>query len=161
MSFTDNLFLRDDEPDGQGERFANLAQFWNIEGLTVEHNTIWDGKGIVLVAEGAQNSPSAMIDHNLFCCFSVSKPIGATYTITDSYNIFGEAPSGLSKSTTDSVNSKPQFDGTATDDYRLPATPTASASTGALQGSSTVRSTELKRNTSPRGRSRATAPAVR
>jgi hypothetical protein len=123
VSFTDNLFLRDNEPDGKGEHFANLAQFWNIQGLTVQRNTIWDGKGIVLVAEGAQNSPSVTLDHNLFTRFSISKAVGTAYTVTESYNIFGESPQGMTKGATDSVSSNPQFDGTATDDYRLASNP--------------------------------------
>jgi hypothetical protein len=121
--FTDNLYLRDNEPDGKGEHFFDLAQFWNIQGLTIAHNTIWDGKGIVLVAEGAHNSPSATIDHNLFSYFSISKAVGTPYSITESFNIFEEAPLGLSKSGTDSVNSTPQFDNTATNDYRLASNP--------------------------------------
>ncbi len=123
VSFTDNLFLRDDEPDGGGERFGNLAQIWNTQGVTIERNTIWDGKGMVLVAEDAQNSPSATVDHNLFSHFSISKAVGTPYTLTESYNIFDEAPLGLSTSSTDSVSSKPQFDNTATDDYRLASNP--------------------------------------
>jgi hypothetical protein len=123
VSFTENLLLRDNEPDGKGEHFGNLAQFWNIQGLTIEHNTDWDGKGIVLVAEDAQNSPSATIDHNLFSYFSISKAIGTPYAITESYDIFEEAPETLDRSSTDSIDSKPQFDDTATDDYRLASNP--------------------------------------
>jgi hypothetical protein len=77
----------------------------------------------VLVAEDARNSPSATIDHNLFSYFSISKPIGKAYTITESYNIFEEAPETLTRSSTDSVNSKPQFNNTASNDYRLASNP--------------------------------------
>jgi hypothetical protein len=124
VAFTDNLFLRDNEPDEHGARFGNLAQFWNIEDLTVERNTIWDGKGIVLVAEDAQLPPSASVTHNMLSNFSLSKPVGTPYALSESFNVFGEAPSSLaSRSSTDAVNANPQFNDSATDDYRLAHNP--------------------------------------
>ncbi len=123
VSITDNLFLRDDEPDGKGERFYNLAQMWNVQGLTVEHNTIWDGKGMVLVAEDAQNSPSATVDHNLFSHFSISKAVGTPYTLTESYNIFGHPPLSFVPSATDRTIARPRFIEAAGNPYRLASNP--------------------------------------
>jgi Right handed beta helix region len=123
VSITDNLFLRDNEPDEKGERFANYAQAWNIENLTVEHNTIWDGKGLALVTEDASVSPSATIDHNLITALTINKPIGKGYALSEDYNIFDEAPWSFTPSSTDTTNSNPQFVDTATDDYRLATNP--------------------------------------
>jgi hypothetical protein len=123
VSFTDNLFLRDNEPDGKRERFYNLAQFWNVQGLTVEHNTIWDGKGIVLVAEDAQNSPSVTIDHNLLSYLSISRPIGRAYALGESRNIFGHLPSSFMPAATDRTNARPRLIGAGGDPYRLARNP--------------------------------------
>jgi hypothetical protein len=123
VSITDNLFLRDDEPDEEGKRFADYAQAWNIEDLTVENNTIWDGKGLALVTEDASVSPSATIDHNLLTALTVNEPIGKAYALTEDYNIFDEAPWSFTPSSTDATNSNPQFVDTATDDYRLATNP--------------------------------------
>jgi hypothetical protein len=123
LSFTENLFLRDDVPDGKGERFFNLAQFWNTQGLTIAHNTIWDGKGIVLVAEDAQNSPSATIDHNLFSDLTISKPIGTAYALSESYNVFGQPPWSFVPSATDRTIARPRFVYSAAGPYRLARNP--------------------------------------
>jgi hypothetical protein len=123
VSVTDNLFLRDDEPDETGERYANYAQAWNIENLTVENNTIWDGKGLALVTEDASVSPSAIIDHNLLAALTINKPIGKGYALTENYNIFDEAPWSFTPSASDTTNSNPQFVDTATDDYQLATNP--------------------------------------
>ncbi len=123
VSITDNLFLRDDEPDEAGERFANYAQAWNIENLTVENNTIWDGKGLALVTDDASVSPSATIDHNLITALTINEPIGKAYALTEDYNIFDEAPWSFTPSSTDTTNSNPQFVNTATDDYQLATNP--------------------------------------
>jgi hypothetical protein len=123
VTFSENLFLRDQEADAAGEKFGNLAQFWNIHELTMENNTIWDGKGLVLVAEGSSVSPTATVDHNLFSYFSVSKAVGTPYALTENHNIFENDPSSISRNSTDSVTANPGFDNTATDDYRLASNP--------------------------------------
>ncbi len=123
VSITDNLFLRDNEPDEEGEKFANYAQAWNIENLTVENNTIWDGKGLALVTEDASVSPSATIDHNLITALTINKPIGKAYALSEDYNIFDEAPWSFTPSSTDTTNANPQFVDTATDDYQLASNP--------------------------------------
>ena len=118
VSFTDNLFLRD-----QIGSFANFAQVWDVQGLTMQHNTIWDGKGFALVAEGASFTPTATIDHNVLNIFKVSQPIGNAYSITEGNDVFGESPTNLSEGSGDSVVASPQFANTATDDYRLAGNP--------------------------------------
>ena len=77
VSFTENLFLRDNQPSGDGRRYADLTQFWNIHDLRIERNTIWDDKGIVLAAEAAQVSPSASVTSagNGGCCRSMPTPL--------------------------------------------------------------------------------------
>jgi hypothetical protein len=118
VSFTDNLFLRD-----QIGTYANFAQIWNVQGLTIQHNTIWDGKGFALVANEASFTPTATIDHNVLNIFKVSQPIGNAYSITEGNDIFGESPTNLSEGSGDSVVANPQFAKTATDDYRLASNP--------------------------------------
>jgi Right handed beta helix region len=118
VSFTDNLFLRDQEGS-----YANFAQIWNVKGLTIQHNTIWDGKGFALVAEDASFTPTAAIDHNVLNIFKVSQPIGTPFSITESEDIFGESPTNMSEGAGDSVVSSPKFANTANDDYRLASNP--------------------------------------
>ncbi len=118
VSFTDNLFLRDQEGS-----YANFAQVWNVKGLTIQHNTIWDGKGFALVANEASFTPTATIDHNVINIFKVEKPIGNAFSITEGQDIFGEAPTNMSEGAGDSVVSSPKFANTATDDYRLASNP--------------------------------------
>jgi hypothetical protein len=118
VSFTDNLFLRDQEGS-----YANFAQIWNVKGLAIQHNTIWDGKGFALVAEDASFTPTATIDHNVLNIFKVSQPIGTPYSITEGEDIFGESPTNMSEGAGDSVVSSPKFANTATDDYRLASNP--------------------------------------
>ncbi len=118
VSFTDNLFLRD-----QIGSYANFAQVWNVKGLAIQHNTIWDGKGFALVANGASFTPTATIDHNVINIFKVEKPIGNPFSITEGNDVFGEAPTNMSEGAGDSVVSSPKFASTATDDYRLASNP--------------------------------------
>jgi hypothetical protein len=118
VSFADNLFLRD-----QIGSFANFAQVWNVQGLTIQRNTIWDGKGFALVAEGASFTPTATIDHNVINIFKVSQPIGNAYSITEGNDIFGEPPTNLTEGSGDSVVASPSFTNTAIDDYRLAGNP--------------------------------------
>ncbi len=118
VSFTDNLFLRD-----QIGSYANFSQIWNTQGLTIQHNTIWDGKGFALVAEGASFTPTATINHNVLNIFKVSQPVGNAFSITEGNDIFGESPTNLNEGSGDSVVSSPQFTNTASDDYRLASNP--------------------------------------
>jgi hypothetical protein len=118
VAFTDNLFLRD-----QIGSYANFAQIWNVQSLTIQRNTIWDGKGLALVANGASFTPTATIDHNVIDTFTVEQPVGAPYSITEGNDIFGESPTNLSEGSGDSVVANPQFVNTATDDYRLAGNP--------------------------------------
>jgi hypothetical protein len=118
VTVADNLFVRDSEGS-----YANFAQIWNCQNLTVEDNTIWDGKGLALVADEASFAPAATIERNLFQHFTVEKPVGSPYSLTEGENIFGESPSGLTTAKSDAVNANPKFDDTATDDYRLASNP--------------------------------------
>jgi hypothetical protein len=118
VSVTDNLFLRDSEGT-----YADFAQLWNIKNLTFQHNTIWDGKGMALVANGASFTPTATIDHNVISNFSLNSEGGPAYAITEGQDIFGEAPNRMSEGPGDSVNANPQFKSTGSDDCRLASNP--------------------------------------
>jgi hypothetical protein len=114
VSITDNLFLRD-----QVGAYANFAQIWNVQGLTIQHNTIWDGKGLALVADEASFTPTATIDHNAFSNLVVEPPVGTPYAIAEHDNLFGQAPWSFRASPTDRVTARPRFADPARNDYRL------------------------------------------
>jgi Right handed beta helix region len=118
VSFTENLLVRD-----QIGSYANFAQVWNVQGLTIQQNTIWDGKGFALVANGASFTPTATIDHNVLNIFKVEQPIGTAFSITEGNDVFGESPTNLSEGSGDSILASPSFANTATDDYRLASNP--------------------------------------
>jgi hypothetical protein len=118
VAFTDNLFLRD-----QVGTYANFAQIWNVRGLTVEHNTIWDGKGLALVANQASFTPTARVDHNAIDIFTIERPVGTPYTVTETRNVFGESPWSFGASASDRAASRPRFVDPARDDYRLARNP--------------------------------------
>jgi nitrous oxidase accessory protein NosD len=117
VTFSENLFVRDHVGS-----YANLSQLWNVRGLSVQHNTIWDGKGLALIANEASVAPSATIDHNVFSSLSVNQPIGTPYALVESHNRFGQAPS-FRIAHSDRVLHHPHFRATATDDYRLTNNP--------------------------------------
>jgi Right handed beta helix region len=118
VTVAENLFLRD-----QIGAYANFAQIWNVRGLTVQHNTIWDGKGLALVADQASFTPTATIDHNLIDVFTIERPVGTPYSVTERRNIFGESPWSFGASVTDRAASRPRFHDPARDDYRLARNP--------------------------------------
>jgi hypothetical protein len=114
VSFADNLFLRD-----QTGSYANFSQIWNVRGLTVRHNTIWDGKGLALVANEASFTPTAAFDHNVIVNLVVERPVGAAYAIAEHDNLFGEAPWSFRANAGDRVLPRPRFRASAHGDYRL------------------------------------------
>ena len=118
VSLTENLFLRD-----QVGAYANFAQIWNARNLTIQHNTIWDGKGLALAADHASFTPTARIDHNLFSNLVVEPPIGTPYAIVERDNLFGQAPWSFRASPTDRLASRPRFADPARNDYRLARNP--------------------------------------
>ncbi len=114
VSFVDNLFVRD-----QIGSYANLSQVWNVKGLTVEHNTIWDGKGLALVADEASFQPTATIERNLIATFTLERPTGTPYAMSERENVFGQAPWSFVASRTDRTIAHPRFLAPARGDYRL------------------------------------------
>jgi|GEM_PF-1852149 hypothetical protein len=118
VTVSDNLFLRDHEGS-----YANFAQIWNSTNLVMEKNTIWDGKGLALVADNASFAPTATIQDNLIEHFTVEPPTGTPYSLTEGHDIFGESPTGFTAAGSDSVQASPPFKDPATDDYRLSPNP--------------------------------------
>lgn len=119
VSFRDNLFLRDSIGAS-----ANFAQVWNTAGLGAEHNTIWDDKGLALVADGSVVTPTAAIDHNVLAEASVNHTSGKPYALFHrAFSIFGDAGSNFPMVSTDRVLTSPHFINPATDDYRLATNP--------------------------------------
>ncbi len=123
VSFTENLFLRDNQPSGDGRRYADLTQFWNIHDLKIERNTIWDDKGIVLAAEAAQVSPSARVTHNLLSYFALRPPVGTPYALSESFNVFATTPTPPARGAGERRVRSPRFADTKRDDYRLAHNP--------------------------------------
>lgn len=118
VTVTDNLFVRD-----RRGRSESLSQVWNVSGLTVERNTIWDGEGLTLVADDAVVLPSAKVDHNLLWSFSVASPKGRPYELKQQHNLLGEAPWSFAPGRTDRVLVRPPFVNVAIGDYRLARNP--------------------------------------
>ncbi|MGA7705361.1 MAG: right-handed parallel beta-helix repeat-containing protein [Solirubrobacteraceae bacterium] len=114
VSVADNLFVRDEIGS-----YANFSQIWNVKGLTVEHNTIWDGKGLALVADEASFQPTATVERNLIATFTLEQPTGTPYAIAEGHNDFGQAPWSFKPSRTDRTVAHPRFVAPARGDYRL------------------------------------------
>ncbi len=114
VSFVENLFVRD-----QIGSYANFAQIWNVKGLTIEHNTIWDGKGLALVADEASFQPTATVEHNLIATFTMEQPTGTPYAMVERNNIFGQAPWSFKPSRSDRTVAHPRFVAPSRGDYRL------------------------------------------
>ncbi len=118
VNVTDNLFIRDNEGT-----YADFAQLWNVHGLELQHNTIWDGKGLVLVADEATVAPTARIDHNVLEIFTIERPVGNPYAVSESHNVFGQSPWSFRTSALDHAAARPRFVDPAHDDYRLARNP--------------------------------------
>lgn len=114
VSFAENLFVRD-----QIGSYANFAQVWNVKGLTIEHNTIWDGKGLALVADEASFQPTATVERNLIATFTLEQPTGTPYEMVERNNIFGQAPWSFKPSRSDRTVAHPRFVAPSRGDYRL------------------------------------------
>jgi hypothetical protein len=114
VSFTDNLFVRD-----QVGSYANFSQIWNVKGLKIEHNTIWDGKGLALVADEASFQPTATVERNLIATFTLEQPTGTPYAMVERENIFGQAPWSFKPSRSDHTVAHPRFVAASRGDYRL------------------------------------------
>ncbi|MGH2913127.1 MAG: right-handed parallel beta-helix repeat-containing protein [Solirubrobacteraceae bacterium] len=118
VSFTDNLFVRDHIGS-----YANYSQIWNVRGLTVRHNTIWDGKGLALRADEASFTPTAIVDHNVIVSFVIERSTGAPYAISEHDNLFGLAPWSFRASRSDRTVGRLRFMGSTRGDYRLARNP--------------------------------------
>ena len=139
VTVSDNLFVRDSEGS-----YADFAQIWNSQNLVVQRNTIWDGKGLALVADNASFAPTATIDHNLFAHFTVEKPVGSPYSLTEGHNIFSESPTGFRPSRTDRISLHPRFRNQRGGISGLRAAGRASESTGIPPVSTTARRAEKR-----------------
>jgi len=118
VTVSDNLFVR----DAVGP-YANFAQLWNVRNLVVEHNTIWDGKGLALVADNPSFAPTATIGHNVLAHFVLEPATGDPYSLIGGENIFGAEPGGLRLSAGDRVVPHPRFKDPVRGDYRLAHNP--------------------------------------
>jgi hypothetical protein len=118
VTVNDNLFLRNDNL-GEGE---NNIQVFNTAGFVMTKNTVWDGQGDLIRAEGAAEALTATVNHNVEQLFSVLYKSGPAYTLSEDYDIFKEQPS-FSKGAHSTVVAKPSFVDAAANDYRLSSNP--------------------------------------
>jgi hypothetical protein len=105
VTFSDNLFERQ---TGSG---AN-SNVWDVHGMTMQHNTIWDGKGFLF---RGGNVTGAVADHNVID--DLEQTDGTTFSESD--NLFGTAPWTFTRAASDEVDSTPPFTDVAAHDYRL------------------------------------------
>ncbi len=118
VTVSDNLFLRNDNL-GEGE---NNIQVFNTTGFAMTNNTVWDGQGDLIRAEGAAEALTASVNHNVEQLFSVFHESGPAYTLSEDYDIFKERPS-FAIGAHSSVVAKPVFADPGADDYRLASNP--------------------------------------
>jgi Right handed beta helix region len=118
VTVSDNLFLRNDNL-GEGE---NNIQVFNTAGFVMTKNTVWDGQGDLIRAEGAAEPLTATVNHNVEQLFSVLHESGPAYTLSEDYDIFKEQPL-FGKGAHSAVVAKPSFVDAAADDYRLSSNP--------------------------------------
>ncbi|HXP36619.1 MAG TPA: right-handed parallel beta-helix repeat-containing protein [Solirubrobacteraceae bacterium] len=118
VTVNDNLFLRNDNL-GEGE---NNIQVFNTTGFVMTKNTVWDGQGDLIRAEGAAEPLTATVNHNVEQLFSVLHESGPAYTLSEDYDIFKEPPL-FGKGAHSVVVAKPSFVDAAANDYRLSSNP--------------------------------------
>ena len=118
VTVTDNLFLRNDNL-GEGE--SNI-QVFNTTGFVMTNNTVWDGQGDLIRAEGAAEPLTASVNHNVEQLFSVLHEGGPAYSLSEDYDIFKERPL-FAIGAHSTVNANPGFADPAADDYRLVSNP--------------------------------------
>jgi hypothetical protein len=119
VTVNDNLFLRNDNL-GEGE---NNIQVFNTAGFVMTKNTVWDGQGDLIRAEGAAEPLTATVNHNVEQLFSVKNESGPAYTLSEDYDIFKEQPPSFNKGAHSTVVAKPSFIDAAANDYRLSSNP--------------------------------------
>jgi hypothetical protein len=120
VTVNDNLFLRNDNL-GEGE---NNIQVFNTAGFVMTKNTVWDGQGDLIRAEGAAEPLTATVNHNVEQVFnSIHEGSGPAYTLNENSDVFKEAPWTIAKGALSIVLPSPSFRDPADDDYRLSPNP--------------------------------------
>jgi len=122
ITVTDNLFLRNSTVPPGGCAVGGITiQIFPVTGLVMTNNTEWTASGSVLRCDGG--SPTANVNHNVFSAFNNSPGDGCSYSLTETFNVFGASPFTFTPDATDVVNASPSFTNTAVDDYRLSSNP--------------------------------------
>jgi hypothetical protein len=119
VTVNDNLFLRNDNL-GEGE---NNIQVFNTAGFVMTKNTVWDGQGDLIRAEGAAEPLTATVNHNVEQVFNSIHEGGPAYALSENYDVFKEAPWTIAKGALSTVLPSPGFRDPAADDYRLSPNP--------------------------------------
>ena len=132
VTMNENLFLRDTVPATNGGSSYSSSQVWNTSSLVVQHNTIWDGKGLTLRCMRSTVPCTASVDHNVMSTLNDGNRGDATvFKMVENHQIFNTKPFTLTPSSTDVAVPSPAFacgshcgNGTiAGDDYRLASNP--------------------------------------
>ncbi|HUN79489.1 MAG TPA: right-handed parallel beta-helix repeat-containing protein [Solirubrobacteraceae bacterium] len=120
VTVNDNLFLRNDNEPRLYPGGEYNIQVFDTTGLTITNNTVWDGQQDILRAEGASETPTATVSHNLERSLNVLHAGGGpAYRVNSHDNVFAEAPWSIRPGAGSVVVPKPRFVDPAAGDYRL------------------------------------------
>jgi hypothetical protein len=120
VTVSDNLFLRNNNLGGE----ENNIQVFNTTAFAMSNDTVWDGQGDILRAEGSSQPLSATVEHNVEQVFNVlHEGAGPAYQLTEDWNVFQEAPWTFNIGPHSAVVNAPEFVDPAANDYRLKSNP--------------------------------------
>jgi hypothetical protein len=119
VTVADNLFLRNNDLGMQ----ENNIQVFNTAAFAMSNNTVWDGQGDLVRAEGSSQPLTASVEHNVEQVFGVLDEGGPAYQLSEDWDVFQEAPWTFTKGTHSNVVAAPEFADPAHDDYRLKSNP--------------------------------------
>ncbi len=123
VTVNDNLFLRNNnEPELYPGGEYNI-QVYDTTGLTITNNTTWDGQDDILRAEGAAETLTATVNHNVEQTLDVLHESGPAYSLSENYDIFAEEPWTFKMGAQSIVERSPDFADTASGDYELVSNP--------------------------------------
>ena len=119
VTVTENLFLTN---NNLGEDEYNV-QVFDTTGFTMTNNTVWDGQADIIRAEGAAETLTATVNHNVEQNFDILNEGGPEYELGEDYDIFGEAPFDFTEGPHSQVDANPDFANPASGDYELASNP--------------------------------------
>jgi Right handed beta helix region len=119
VTVTENLFLTN---NNLGDDEYNV-QVFNTTGFTMTNNTVWDGQADIIRAEGAAETLTATVNHNVEQNFDVLNEGGPAYELSENNDIFKETPFTFTKGPQSKVEANPDFANPTSEDYELASNP--------------------------------------